>query len=97
MTILSVIGISGSENSAWLEGNYQKTNGLEDGDMDKDIPQPWPSKPLAGTCRHDWQAQTTPYAVAELCTSCRLVRYKTSPTADWEYRAPIPIGKLEAG
>ncbi len=65
--------------------------------MDKDAPLPKPTKPLAGTCQHDWQAQATPYTVAELCAACRLFRYKSSPTADWEYRAPIPIGKLGAG
>jgi len=51
-------------------------------------------KPLAGTCHHQWQDQESPYAVAQLCTVCKLFRYKTSATADWEYRAPIPIGKL---
>jgi hypothetical protein len=51
-------------------------------------------KPLAGTCHHQWQNQETPYAVAQLCAVCKLFRYKTSTTADWEYRAPIPIGKL---
>lgn len=65
--------------------------------MDKDAPLPKPTKPMAGTCQHDWQPQATPYAVAELCTACRLFRYKSSPRADWEYRAPIPIGKLGAG
>lgn len=65
--------------------------------MAKGVPPRHPTKPLAGTCQHDWQAQATPYAVAELCVICRLFRYKTSPTADWEYRAPIPIGKLQAG
>ena len=65
--------------------------------MNKDVPPRQPTKPMAGTCHHDWQAQSTPYAVAELCTICRLFRYKTSLRADWEYRAPIPIGKLEAG
>lgn len=65
--------------------------------MDRDVPPSQPTKPLAGTCQHDWQTQSTPYAVAELCTACRLFRYKPSPTADWEYRAPIPVGKLQAG
>jgi hypothetical protein len=53
-----------------------------------------PAKPLAGSCNHQWQDQESPYAVAQVCAICRLLRYKTSPTADWEYRAPIPIGKL---
>lgn len=50
-------------------------------------------KPLAGTCHHQWQNQESPYAVAQLCVVCRLFRYKTNTRADWEYRAPIPIGK----
>jgi hypothetical protein len=51
-------------------------------------------KPLAGSCHHQWKDQGSPYAIAQLCIVCRLFRYKTSATADWEYRAPIPIGKL---
>jgi hypothetical protein len=51
-------------------------------------------KPLAGTCQHQWQNQRSPYAVAQLCSICKLFRYKTNVRADWEYRAPIPIGKL---
>lgn len=54
-------------------------------------------KPLAGTCHHQWQDQGSPYAVAQLCAVCRLFRYKARATADWEYRAPIPIGKLARG
>lgn len=65
--------------------------------MDKDVAPSQPNKPLAGTCRHDWRAQVTTYTVAEVCPLCRLFRYKSSPTADWEYRAPIPIGKLDVG
>jgi len=53
-----------------------------------------PGKPLAGTCHHEWLDQETPYAVAQLCSLCKLFRYKTSTTADWEYRAPIPIAQL---
>jgi len=52
------------------------------------------AKPLAGTCHHQWQDQESPFAVAQLCVVCRLFRYKGSPTADWEYRAPIPIAQL---
>jgi hypothetical protein len=32
--------------------------------------------------------------VAQLCGVCMLFRYKTSVTADWEYRAPIPFAQL---
>ena len=58
--------------------------------MDEQFPQTG-SKPLAGTCLHDWQGQESPYVVAEVCAICKLFRYKPSPTADWEYRAPIPV------
>jgi hypothetical protein len=58
--------------------------------MDEHIP-PTGSKPLAGTCLHDWQEQETPYVVAQVCAFCKLFRYKPGPTADWEYRAPIPV------
>lgn len=51
-------------------------------------------KPLAGNCQHVWQDQESPYVVAQVCKFCRLYRYKSSATADWEYRAPIPIGKI---
>jgi len=56
---------------------------------------PGESKPLAGHCHHAWQHQESPYAVAQLCKYCKLFRYKASLTADWEYRAPIPFGKVE--
>ena len=49
------------------------------------------SKPLAGTCLHTWQIQESPYVVAEVCSLCMLFRYKPGSTADWEYRAPIPV------
>jgi hypothetical protein len=52
---------------------------------------PEQSRPLAGACRHQWQNQESPYVVAQLCPICKLFRYKTSITADWEYRAPIPF------
>lgn len=52
------------------------------------------TKPMAGTCQHQWQNQESPYVVAQLCTICKLLRYKASLTADWEYRAPIPMGRL---
>ena len=58
--------------------------------MDQQFPESV-SKPLAGTCLHNWQAQATPYAVAQVCALCKLFRYKASSTADWEYRAPIPV------
>lgn len=51
------------------------------------------AKPLAGNCSHLWQDQKSPYAVAQVCKFCKLYRYKTAATADWEYRAPIPIGQ----
>ena len=51
-------------------------------------------KPLAGTCQHQWQKQPGPYAFAQVCAVCKLFRYKSSRTADWEYRAPIPIGRM---
>jgi len=52
------------------------------------------SKPLAGSCQHKWQNQESPYILAQVCELCRLFRYKAALTADWEYRAPIPIAKL---
>ncbi|MGD1105096.1 MAG: hypothetical protein ABSA59_23880 [Terriglobia bacterium] len=54
---------------------------------------PEQKKPLAGACRHQWQNQEGPYVVAQLCEVCKLYRYKSSATADWEYRAPIPFGR----
>ncbi|PYV22182.1 MAG: hypothetical protein DMG24_17535 [Acidobacteria bacterium] len=51
-------------------------------------------KPLAGNCGHRWQNQKSQYAVSQLCTLCKLHRYKAGATADWEYRAPIPIGQV---
>lgn len=62
--------------------------------MSRKLPEPEQKKPLAGTCHHQWQSQKSPYAVAQLCGLCKLFRYKTSATADWEYRAPIPVGKF---
>ena len=58
--------------------------------MDKQYPQTG-SKPLAGTCLHKWRDQESPYVVAEVCSLCMLFRYKPGSTADWEYRAPIPV------
>ena len=80
-----------------LAANSKKLNELKDQEMDQKSPSRQVSKPLAGTCQHHWQEQESPFALAQLCTACRLFRYKASATADWEYRAPIPIGKLEAG
>lgn len=65
--------------------------------MSRKLPEPKQKKPLAGTCHHQWQDQQSPYAVAQLCKVCKLLRYKTSATADWEYRAPIPVGQLPVG
>ncbi len=60
--------------------------------------QPWnsttESKPLAGHCHHQWQDQQSPYVAAQVCALCKLYRYKAALTADWEYRAPIPVGNL---
>jgi hypothetical protein len=52
---------------------------------------PEQTKPLAGACHHRWLNQESPYVVAQLCELCKLYRYKSSVTADWEYRAPIPF------
>ena len=60
--------------------------------MDKYLDASHEGKPLAGDCKHQWEKQETPYFVAQLCNLCRLFRYKASLTADWEYRAPIPMG-----
>ncbi len=58
--------------------------------------EPWnvtvENKPLAGLCHHQWHDQQSPYVVAQVCEICKLYRYKASTTADWEYRAPIPLG-----
>jgi hypothetical protein len=51
-------------------------------------------KPLAGSCQHKWQNQQSPFLRAQVCPLCKLFRYKISVTADWEYRAPIPIAQL---
>jgi hypothetical protein len=57
-----------------------------------DLPRPTTDeKPLAGSCQHQWQNQKGPYLLAQLCPLCKLFRYKIGATADWEYRAPIPI------
>jgi len=61
--------------------------------MKTDPPQAQ-KKPLAGACPHKWLNRKSPYAAAQLCELCKLFRYKTGATADWEYRAPIPIGRL---
>lgn len=53
-----------------------------------------PKKPLAGSCRHRWEDQESLYVVAQICTLCKLLRYKASATSDWEYRAPIPVGRI---
>ncbi len=58
-----------------------------------DTALPEQKKPLAGSCHHDWQNQEGPYVVAQLCERCRLFRYKSGTTADWEYRAAIPYGR----
>ncbi len=51
------------------------------------------SKPLAGTCSHVWRNHKGRYLVEQVCQLCKLYRYKTSLTADWEYRAPIAFPK----
>ncbi len=55
---------------------------------------PEQKKPFAGSCHHQWRDQESPYVVAQVCEVCKLYRYKSSATADWEYRAPIPFGRL---
>ncbi len=52
-------------------------------------------KPLAGSCAHEWLATEGPYKIAEVCALCRLFRYKAAATADWEYRAPIPLPRIK--
>ncbi len=59
--------------------------------------QPESEKPLAGACAHEWEQAQSPYAVAEVCRLCKLFRYKAGATADWEYRAPIPIARVRGG
>jgi hypothetical protein len=53
-------------------------------------------KPQAGSCQHQWQNQESPYLLAQVCPLCKLLRYKIGMTADWEYRAPIPMGQPPA-
>ena len=65
--------------------------------MEKGETAPDLSKPLAGSCHHQWVNQKSPYAVAQLCKVCKLYRYKTGGTADWEYRAPIPVAQAPQG
>jgi len=52
------------------------------------------AKPVAGYCHHQWQDQESPCILAQVCALCRLFRYKAALTADWEYRAPIPMAQL---
>jgi hypothetical protein len=59
----------------------------------EDLNFPEQKKPFAGTCHHRWLNQESPYVVAQVCEVCKLYRYKSSATADWEYRAPIPVGR----
>jgi hypothetical protein len=65
--------------------------------MPEDAAETPPRKPLAGSCPHRWVDQESPFVVAQVCEACRLFRYKSSLTADWEYRAPIPIGRILEG
>ncbi len=59
--------------------------------MNPEAPSGPEHKPLAGSCPHVWQHQQSKYLVAQVCTLCKLYRYKTGYGADWEYRAPIPF------
>jgi hypothetical protein len=59
-----------------------------------DAMEPFAAKPLAGSCPHNWQNQESHYVLAQVCALCKLFRYKAVLTADWEYRAPIPIAQL---
>lgn len=61
--------------------------------MKNDSDQPAEGKPLAGNCLHAWENLETSYVVAQVCKLCKLYRYKSSTTADWEYRAPIPFAQ----
>jgi len=54
---------------------------------------PEPAKPLASECHHQWAERVGPFLQAQLCPLCMLFRYKTAITADWEYRAPIPVAR----
>jgi hypothetical protein len=65
--------------------------------MSIDGPQPESEKPLAGACAHEWVKTESPFSIAEVCKLCKLFRYKAAATADWEYRAPIPIARVEGG
>lgn len=62
--------------------------------MMDDATLPGQTKPLAGACPHEWRDQTSPFVVAQICPACKLFRYKSAGTADWEYRAPIPIARI---
>jgi len=59
--------------------------------------EPVQTKPLAGACQHQWQDQKSAYNVAQVCSLCKLFRYKAALTSDWEYRAPIPIAQAPPG
>ena len=61
-----------------------------------DPTEAYPAKPLAGSCLHDWRNQESHYVLAQVCSICKLFRYKAVVTADWEYRAPIPFAQLPA-
>lgn len=52
-------------------------------------------KPLSGQCAHAWENTISRHAISQICKHCKLYRYKTALTADWEYRAPIPIARRD--
>ncbi len=61
--------------------------------MKLELPPEAEQRPLAGNCAHVWLNQKSQYLVEQICKLCRLYRYKTGFTADWEYRAPIPLAR----
>ena len=63
--------------------------------MRRETPPESELRPLAGQCAHVWMNQKGRYLVEQICKLCKLYRYKSSFTADWEYRAPIPFSAGE--
>ncbi len=59
--------------------------------MEFELPPGAEQRPLAGHCAHIWLNQKGQRLVEQVCKLCKLYRYKASLTADWEYRAPIPL------
>ena len=57
--------------------------------MQTALPQENDQRPLAGHCAHIWLNQKGKFLIEQICRLCKLYRYKSGATADWEYRAPI--------